>query len=273
MGVTVSQRDLTSAAPWAGVSRRVIRRLDEAFVSDPRLAAQLRAAGARLATTVLPPVAAALPTPSARDQAAVSKVMRDVRPGRPVLAMIWPDSRNDLRWFRDAVMPALDGKPVCVVAGAPSRREARLLLGATGVRQQFRVLPGRLAAGRLSALVRWADVLVSPAGSRRNGDGSTDLVLTLAASGVPLVTDGLLEGAHLDHEHNALLVSRSNEREFAVTINRLLALPSVQRHYLGQEFARHTFETWPWQRAAETYAERFAALVGRPAIPAQLRAA
>ena len=166
VGVTLSERDLQSRRPLAALSRRVISRLDEAFVGEPRLAIQLRATGARLATTVVPPVPALLPAPSPRDQAAVAKAMRDVRPGRLVLAMIWPESRNDLRWFRDAVLPALEGKPVCVVAGAPSRRDARLLLGASGVRQQFRVLPGRLTTGRLAALVRWADVVVGPAGAR-----------------------------------------------------------------------------------------------------------
>jgi hypothetical protein len=57
------------------------------------------------------------------------------------------------------------------------------------------------------------------------------------------------------------------------TLNQLLALPAVQRHFLGEEFARFTLSRWPWQDVASAYMERFAALVGRPQIPAELRAA
>ena len=52
-----------------------------------------------------------------------------------------------------------------------------------------------------------------------------------------------------------------------------LALPAVQRHELGLQFAASTVADHTWRSAYETYAERFAALVGRPQIPANLRAA
>ena len=57
------------------------------------------------------------------------------------------------------------------------------------------------------------------------------------------------------------------------TLNQVLSLPAVQRHALGEDFARFTLRRWPWDAAAEIYAERFAALVGRPQIPVDLRAA
>ena len=44
----------------------------------------------------------------------------------------------------------------------------------------------------------------------------------------------------------------------------------LQRQFLGQDFAAHTLGRWTAESAADIYAERFAALVGRPRIPVEL---
>jgi glycosyltransferase involved in cell wall biosynthesis len=104
-------------------------------------------------------------------------------------------------------------------------------------------------------------------------DGSTDLAIALAMGGIPVVTDGAQDTLVLAHERNAFVVDRGDDRGFASTVNDILSLPALQRHFLGLEFARFTLARWPWDGVAEVYGERLAALVGRPQIPADLRAA
>ena len=77
----------------------------------------------------------------------------------------------------------------------------------------------------------------------------------------------------LAHECNAFVVDPDDEHGYVRTLNQVLMLPAVQRHFLGEEFARFTLARWRWDDVASVYADRFAALVGRPHIPAELRAA
>jgi hypothetical protein len=272
---TVSAKDMSSRAPWSVLARRMLPGFDAAFTSDETALYAMRDAMSSPTASLVPPAAAPLPQPLAKHTSAVARALRGVRPGRLVIGLVWPENRNDLRWFRDVVLPHLDAKPICLLLGAPSAREARLLTGAAGVRSQFRVLQGPLDAPIIAAAARSVDAFVSTASLRRHArpDAVTPLALALAVSGVPIVTDGQAEAAVFAHERNAFLVERGDERGFASTLNGLLALPAIQRHFLGEEFAHFTLEQWSWRDVAEVYAERFASLVGRPRIPADLRAA
>lgn len=274
VSVTLSARDMRSRSPLAQLGRRAIRRLDQAFTSEMLAVHAIRDTMPGLEVSLVRPAARELPAPLERHTGAVARALRGVVPGRPVLGLLWPDNRNDLRWFRDIVLPQLNANPVCLLIGAPSQREARLVVRVAGLKSEFRVLSGRLDAPMLAAVARCVDAFVSPASLRRGpGDAVTGMTLALAVGGVPVVSDGRAEAAVLAHERNAFLVDRGDEREFASTLNRLLALPAIQRHFLGEEFARFTLSEWPWSAAAVVYAERFASLVGRPQIPADLRAA
>jgi len=272
VSVTVSPQVMTGKTPGAVLARRALGQLDEAFVAEPALWESVSAAAPRLAVSLSRPRATELPWPSTRDVAVVARLMRDVRPGRLVIGVPWPENRNDLRWFRDRVLPLLDGKPLCLLFGAPSRRETRLLLPGAGVRSQFRVLSGNVPGPRLAAVARWLDVVAAPAAVAER-EGSPERTLALAVVGVPLLTSRGHDAALLDDEQDAFLVAPGDDRAFASTLNRVLALPAVQRHYLGEEFARHALARWNCDAAADVCVERFAALVGRPQIPVALRAA
>ncbi|MDP9236477.1 MAG: hypothetical protein M3P30_03595 [Chloroflexota bacterium] len=271
---TVSAQDMSSRTPWPVLARRFLPRFDAAFTSEEAALFALRDTMPSLSASRVRPAVSMLPQPLAKHTSAVARALRGVRPGRLVLGLVWPENRNDLRWFRDVVLPRLDAKPICLLLGAPSAREVRLLIGAAGVRSEFRLLRGPLDAPTIAAAARCVDAFVSPA-SLRHGkpDAITPLALALAVSSVPTVTDGQAEAAVLTHERNAFLVDRGDERGFASTLNDLLALPALQRHFLGEEFARYTLGQWTWREAADVYVERFASLVGRPRIPAGLRAA
>jgi glycosyltransferase involved in cell wall biosynthesis len=199
----------------------------------------------------------------------VQRALRGVEPGRLVIAMPWPADHERVRWYRDAVLPLLVGAPVCLLLGAPGR-QARLLTGAAGTRNHFRIDRGPLDAALLAAVTRFADVFLSVGEPRRTGEGST-LLLAMAASGVPLVAPAA--GDLLAHERDALLSDPGDGFAMVSTLQKLLSLPAQQRHYLGADFAEHALRTITWERAADAYAQRFAALVGRPAIPENLRAA
>jgi hypothetical protein len=274
VSVSIVPSDLSSRTPIAKLARRALNHLDHAFASESGPSDVLARAMPSLPVSFVRPAARPLPPPSERAVRAVSRSLRDVRPGRLVIAMPWPENRNDLRWFRDCIMPHLDARPLCLVLGAPSRRAARLLLGPIGASADFRIHSGSLNADLVSAAARFADVFAVPAGCEAEPrDGSSDLAITLAMGGIPVVTDGAHEALVLAHERNAFVVDRGDEREFAATLNNVLSLPAQQRHYLGVEFARFTLARWSWDAVAEVYGERFAALVGRPQIPFDLRAA
>jgi hypothetical protein len=95
----------------------------------------------------------------------------------------------------------------------------------------------------------------------------------MAASGVPLVTAGGVRSSVLRHEANAFIATAADPLSLVSTLNQLLSLPAIQRHCLGEQFADYTLLQHTWDRVAPVYAERFAVMVGRPPIPAELRAA
>jgi glycosyltransferase involved in cell wall biosynthesis len=274
VSVTVCERDVRGAAPWSRWALRSIAGFDEGFVSDAAVAHTLRERAPNLLVSQVRPAAHELPWPDLSDARRVARALRGVRPGRLVLGVPWPENRNDLRWFRDVVLPQVEARPLCLLIGVESRREARLMLRAVGVQDDFRALGGRLNASLLAAVSRCVDAFVVPSASRQSApDGGTDLTLALAVSGAPVVADGHADTAVLAHERSGFLVDPGDERGFVTTLNRVLALPAVQRHMLGEAFARFTLADWPWHAAATVYGERFAAMSGHPLIPADLRAA
>ena len=97
--------------------------------------------------------------------------------------------------------------------------------------------------------------------------------MALASSGAPVVAGGGVRSPLLRHEANAFVATAGDPLSLVSTLNQLLALPAIQRHYLGEQFAEETSRAHPWRAVAESYVDRFAVLVGRPPIPAELRAA
>jgi hypothetical protein len=274
VSVSVSSVDTRGRSPLARVAMRAFNHLDHGFTSEEAVAHALRDRAPRLPVSIVPPAAAALPWPSKRGLASLARTLTGVRPGRLVVGLPWPESRNDLRWFRDVVVPQLDAKPVCLLLGVPSRRQARLLVGAAGMHSDFRLHTGRLDAGVIAAAASCVDAFVVCAASEPSPDASAgQLAIALATGGVPVVTNAAEDARVLAHERNAFVVAPGDERGYVHTLNQILSLPAVQRHVLGQEFARFTISRWRWRDVASAYTERFAALVGRPQIPAELRAA
>jgi hypothetical protein len=170
------------------------------------------------------------------------------------------------------VAPLLTGNPVCLLLGAPSRRQARIVFGMRGIDAEYRVHTGRLDAETLSAAARCVDAFVV-AGPPRRPYLEPDLLMAMASSRAPLIAGGGVRSAVLRHEANAFVATAGDPMSLVSTLNQLLALPAIQRHYLGEQFAEHTLATHTWDDAAELYGERFAVMVGRPQIPANLRAA
>jgi hypothetical protein len=272
VSVSLTSIDATSRTPLHALTMRAMSGLDQAFATDDFAALALRDRTPRMPVAIVPVAAQALPWPSKRALARVTGALRRVRPGRLVVAVPWPENRNDLRWFRDFVAPQMEGGPLCLLIGAPSRREARLLLGHSGVRDGFRVLTGRVTADLLAAVARCVDAFALLGGGLEDAAGPDHLALTLATGGVPLVTHGMLDHRVLAHERNAFVVEPDDDHGFVRMLNQVLSLPAIQRHCLGEEFARYTVARWRWDAAAAVYADRFAALVGRPQIPVDLRA-
>lgn len=272
--VTVSARDVRGRDPISRLARRSLPAMQEAFATDVAAERWLRRRAPSVQAWTLGPAADVLPWPSTRDVNRVMCALRGKPASRMVIAVPWPENRHDLRWFRDVVMPQLDARPLCLLLGAPPRRESRLLLNAVGWQQDFHLLRAPLHGGVIAAAARVVDAFVVPASADAGLRAeSTALMLALAASGAPVVTDGREPATVLAHEHGALLVEPGDERGMIATLNRLLGLPAIQRRYLGEEFARNTIARWSWDASARLYGDRFATLVGRPRIPAELRAA
>jgi glycosyltransferase involved in cell wall biosynthesis len=248
----------------------VIGRFDQVFTSDldhaRDLIVQLR--GPAIAYT--PPAAMPLSQPRERTLKQYERAFRRTSSGRLVVGLLWPSEREHLRWFRDAVAPLLHGEPVCLLIGAPSVGEARHVFGTRAMKHVL-VRTSRITADEIAAAARFADVLAVP-GAIRGVASQTQALLTLIASGVPLLAGGAVQDDVLEHERNALIVDPGDAMGLASTLNRLLILPAQQRHYLGQDFAAYTADKHAWDAAAALYAERFAALVGRPRIPLELKA-
>lgn len=270
ISVTLSAADVAGGDGVRRVRRMFAAGLDQAFATD----ADARAGGgdARCAVSYVPPFAVQSPEPSQRMLDRASSLLSGVTPGRLVVGMPWPRDTEHVRWYRDAVAPLLHGNPVCLLLGAPSRREVRLLVGAVGMRATFRAWTGPLDAGMVAAAARCVDAFVV-AGEAKRCAGMSELLLALAASGAPVVAGGGVRSETLAHERNALVVPPGDAYGLVSSLNQLLALPAVQRHYLGEGFAAWTLSRFTATAAAEAHAERIAALVGRPPIPAQWRAA
>lgn len=268
----VSSRDVQAGRGWPRTDRG-LGRLDSAFTSEASVYAALRERHYHLDVHSLPPVGRALPWPNRRRMTAMTRLLRDVRPGRLVVAVPWLGDRQSLRAVRDQVIPLLDGSPLCLVLGAPSHRDARLMFGARGLQHDFRVHVGSLDVDTIGAAARCADLFLLPTGQGRQWqERSSNLEVALAVGGIPMVTQGESDSRVLAHERNAFVVE-SDDQAFVRTINQLLSLPAVQRHALGEDFARYTMRRWTVEAAAEVFGERFAALVGRPRIPLEFRAA
>ncbi len=274
VSVSVSSVDASRRSPFARLAVRAFKHLDQGFTSEDAVVQILRHEAPRVAVSLVPLAASPLPEPSIRGLASISRLLKGVRPGRLVLALPWPENRNDLRWFRDVVVPQLDAHPVCLLLGVPSRRQARLLVGAIGMHSDFRIHAGRLDADVIASAARCVDAFVVCAASDAPPSvPAGQLAIALAIAGVPVVTNASEDARVLAHERSAFVVEPGDERGYVHTLNQILALPAVQRHFLGEEFARFTMSRWSWPDVASAYTERFAALVGRPQIPADLRAA
>ena len=253
-----------------------LRRLDHAFTHgvEPAWRSARTARTARsVPVSVVPAVAPVIPEPTSRRLATIARLVRDVTPGRLVVAAPWPDDLEQVRWCRDAVAPLLQGNPLWLFLGAPGRRQVRLMAGAIGMKGSFRAHIGPIDADVIAAAGRCADVFVVSGDAARVRASTSDLLLTLIASRVPVVAGGGVASGVLEHEANAFVVAPGDASGLVAALNQLLALPAVQRHYLGEEFAEQIARRYAWDPAAEVYGERFAALVGRPQIPAELRAA
>ena len=264
----VSEADLPRRRP--SLAFRWLRRMDHVWTSGATAATIARRAPGT-AMSVAQRVAVAV-EPAPRDLTRFASMLGDVTPGRLTIGIPWPEDRQQARWLRDAVVPLLHGRPVVLWLGAPSRREARLLTGAMGLQTTHRVHIGVLSARTLAAAARCADAFIVP-GAAKSAPDLDGLLLTLVASGVPVVAAAGVRSDVLVHERNMFVADPQDAMSVVALLNKLLALPAVQRHYLGEEFAAYTLHRWSWDDAIEGYAERFAALVGRPQIPAELRAA
>jgi glycosyltransferase involved in cell wall biosynthesis len=266
VSVTLTGNDAASKRARAGVGR-----LDHGFAHGGALGASK--ALRRLAVSTVPPIAPTAAEPSRRRLASLARLVRDATPGRLVVAAPWPADDEQVRWCRDAVVPLLHGNPLWLFIGAPGRRQARLMAGAIGLGGSFRAHIGRIDADVIAAAARCADVFAVAGAPARAHAGASELLLALVATKVPVVAGGGIDSAVLEDERDAFIASPGDASGFVATVNKLLALPAVQRHYLGEEFAEYAAGRYSWDAASSIYGERFAAMVGRPQIPAELRAA
>lgn len=253
------------AARWRRVPRWASR-VDQLFVADLDRARSFIAAGSGVSFMHTPPVTHRM-VADGRATAQFRRLLRGVGAGRLVVGLVWPVDREHVRWFRDAVLPLLYGEPLIMLLGAPNPRDPRLLFGRLSSRTRIRARA--LTSAEIASAAPFLDAFVVPAPVRRV-TSQHELLLALTASGVPLVAGGAVISDVLAHEQNALMVEPGDAMGLASTLNKLLTLPAAQRHYLGQDFARHSIERWNGDEAAELYAERYAALVGRPRIPVEL---
>jgi hypothetical protein len=272
VSVTVNASRVVGSSPRARLTRAALGRLDQGFTSDHGTVRFLRDRVRRLPVVLTPTGSAPLPDPTPSRLASISRLLRDIAPGRLVVGLPWTADVDYMRWHRDAVAPLLTGNPICLLLGAPSRRQARLVFGAKGLGTEYRVHSGLLDADTLAAAARCVDAFVV-AGAPRRPQIEPDLVQALAASRVPVVAGGGVRSNVLRHEANAFIATAGDPLSLVSTLNQLLALPAIQRHCLGEQFADYTLLKHTWEHAASVYGERFAVMVGRPPIPADLRAA
>ncbi|HEY8173374.1 MAG TPA: hypothetical protein VIH21_09805 [Dehalococcoidia bacterium] len=272
VSVSISARDAADRSIAGRWMWRSVSRADQAFASDPSTVRDVLARAPRLPVSLTPPFAPRAADTSPRALSAMTRLLDGTAPGRLVIAMPWTAEREHVRWYRDAVVPLLIGNPVTLLLGAPSRRQARIMTGAMGTRKSFRVHVGRIDADIVAAAARCADAFVVT-GTPHATPGIEDLLLAVATARVPLVASGGVQSGVLRHERNALTVEPGDSFGLVATLNKLLALPAEQRHYLGLDFAADASESFDARATAAAYAERFYSLVGRPLIPLELRAA
>ncbi len=240
--------------------------LDAAFVFGCEGEAALERRTTRVPMVRLPLVALAPSAPDPRTAARLHDLLGDGDPRRPVIAFAGAASMAECHWFEEDVLHAMDDAACWLRIGDDSAAHASHGDGVPSC-------CGALDDGTIAALARYADAFVLPwalGGAAPEADGL--LRLALAASGVPVIA-GDAGAAVLDHERNAFLVRAGDALGFRATIDQLLRLPAKQRQYIGEEFAAETLRRWPAAEAAAVYEERFAALAGRPTIPAELRIA
>jgi hypothetical protein len=254
----------TGRSPLGRLAHRARRRADELFVQADGAPPDLPRDAC---VTPIPAFAEPLPAPRERVLRRVTATLRTVLPGRLVIAAPWPADATSLRWFRDAVVPHAAGEPHVILFGAPGRRATSLALGPHH-RGRISVIRGAVTSELIAAIARCVDAFVIPPPL-----GGETLALKLAVSGVPVVARCSSPAPALAHERNAFTVETPDDHSFLSTLDGVLRLPAVQRHMLGEEFARYTLERYPAERAAAVYAERFCALAGRPRVPEMLRAA
>lgn len=271
--VTLTGNPLRAVGLRAALQRRALARLDEAFVPDDAMPFLEERARLGVPLYVMPSAAIELPLPPQRDIARVLNALRGIEPEQALVGVPWPRNAADFRWFRDIVMPNLATRPSFLVFGVASRRELRAMLGFAAPLPDVRIVTGPISAGLIAAAARMVDAFAVPAPSRSFGAAPGDLLSALTVSGVPVVTDDAAFDCVPAHETSGLLVDAGDERGFVAALDGVLRLPPIQRHFLGEEVARSTLRERPWRLVAEAYAERFSALVGRPVIPAALRAA
>jgi glycosyltransferase involved in cell wall biosynthesis len=271
VSVTLGPRDLRPRSPWAGVLLAAAGRLDEAFVPAWAVPSRLR-----LPVEAVPAGGPALvPEPDERLMASYARLMAGVGHDRLVVGLPWMRNALGLRWVRELLLPKLRPAALCLFAGVPDARFARRVLTAGPGGDDVRVHGRRLDAAGVAALARLVDAFLVPAqGLPFDAAERAELLLTLAATGLPVIAEDVAtRPSFLEHERNAFLVRPHDPHALAEVTLRVLSLPASQRQLLGEEFALHTRRSLPWDAVAEVYAERFAALVGRPRIPEELRAA
>ncbi len=271
--VTLSPALLRSPSPWARLARRSLSSFDEAFAGEEAAATLARERVPDLPLSLVRPGARELPWPSAGDVTRVARALRGVQPGRLVVGVPWPPDRNDFRWFRDLVMPQLKSRPLCLLFGVNSRREARFMLRAAGTQSDFRVLSGPITGSLISAIARTIDAFALPVSTIGTRVYDAEQSLALAVAGPPVVSHATARDLVLTPDAGGLAAWPDDDHTFITALDRLLGLHPIQRQFLGEDMARAALHERPWRPAAEAYVERFAALLGRPRIPAGLRAA
>ena len=271
--ITLTADALRRRGPRAALERRSFSAFDEAFVPDDAMPVLEERARLGVAVYAMPAAARELPMPSSRDVARVLGALRGLDPDQALVGVPWPRNAADFRWFRDIVMPSLDARPAFLLFGVTRRRELRAMLRFAAIEEDVRVVTGAITASLVAAAARVVDAFAVPAAARVVGAPPGDLFTALTVSGVPVVTDDALFDCVPAYGSSGLLVDAGDERGFVAALDGLLRLPHVQRLYLGEEVARSILRERPWRPVAEAYAERFSALVGRPLVPAMLRAA
>lgn len=268
----IASRDLRSRSPLLRLSVRLAERLDQGFCFDAAGVRALRRRAPRMPVVRVPPVASIPVAPSSMQTRAIVRALGGVSTGRPIVGLAWPRERSSLLKFRDFVLPRLAAKPLCVAFGVQDVRSAHRSMRLAGAQYSIRIGGAPLTPGAVSAVARCADVIAVLPGPLAAPDDQVAAAVALASSGVPVVSWESDLGV-LHHEENAMIARDASAWAYVRLLDQALGLPSLQRHFLGEEFRRATIASWPVREAARVYGERFSTLTGRTRIPEELRAA